>query len=274
MGGYELKYDYNNAIKFYKKALEEAVLDADKAWALAQIGMQYMDLNKYREAKRYYKLSLNIYENIEEKSESDLIDMAAIYTDLGIIERYNGVYAKAIINHEKALVIREELLLINHDKYILNLSMSYNNLAVVYKNQGLLNESIDYNERVVKIRRELVSKSNEAFEVFLLARSLSNLGNVYYSKGENLKASHGSYLKYYHSCKDSIEEAIDLILTLEGKINEVEYKENISSFYVNYGRVLHSLKEYEFSIRFLENAITNYKKLININRDKYIGGVI
>jgi tetratricopeptide (TPR) repeat protein len=113
--GYELKYDYDNAIKLYKKALGEATSYKDKAWILAQIGMQYMDLRIYVEAKRNYELSLEFYDKVEDKSENYLNNIAAIYNDLGIIDRNNGSYLKAIDNHKKALIIRENLIKISRD---------------------------------------------------------------------------------------------------------------------------------------------------------------
>lgn len=269
--GYELKYDYKNAIKFYEKALEEAASYKDKAWVLYSLGNRYLDINNYLKATNKYDEALSFYDKEQIKSDEDLVIIGNIYSCLGIIERNKANnYIGSIKLHENAVEIRKQLVSKDYDEYAFELSKSYNDIAVAYKHSGDLDKSIDYNEKAIKIRKELISKSDSITTRFYITRSLNNLGNVYFSKGEILKAKQEDHLKYYHKSKSKIKEAIDLILSLKGKINEVAYDENLASYYINYGRILHATGDYKNSIEPLKLAIISFKILIQINEEKYI----
>lgn len=256
--GFELQNNHIKAIEYYQMALEETSILSQKAWILFSIANQYFDLQNDKESIRYYNMSIDFYDKINEKSEEDFVILGYIYNGLGMIDRKNANYLKAIENHEKALNIRENLVSKNRIKHILELSMSYNNLAIVYKRTGNLDKSIDYNDKAILIRRELASISKQPLDTFLLARTLSNLSNVYSDKGN------------YKEAKKRIEEAIGLILPLDGKIKRILYEENLATFYINYGRILHSLKDYKSSIKPLKTAINYYEGLMKINKGKYL----
>ncbi|KAA5826200.1 tetratricopeptide repeat protein [Algibacter amylolyticus] len=269
--GYELKYHYDNAIKYYKKALNEAASQSDKTWILYSLGNRYFDLNDYENAENKYQAVLSHYNDLQDKSNTDLVIEGNIYACLGIIERRKASnYEGAINYHEKAIAVRNQLVNKDFDKYAFELSKSYNDIAVAYKHYGALDEALDNIEQAIGIRKKLVLKFNEPANSYYLSRSLSNLANIYFDKGENLKHNQEDYLLFYTKSKSISEEAINLVTSLKNKINLVKYKDQLALLNINYARTLHALGDYQGSIVPLKSAISSLNELIQINKEEFI----
>ncbi|MCK5176302.1 MAG: tetratricopeptide repeat protein, partial [Candidatus Aenigmarchaeota archaeon] len=134
---FELQLKYNEAEKYYKKAL---ALDDQNPIYLNAYGLLLHKLGQYDKAIEYYNNSLKISFKI---FEEDYLGVAQIYNNLGGAYKSKGEYDKAIEYLEKAVKILEE----DHP----DVAVSYNNLGEVYRLKGEYDKAIEYLEKALKI---------------------------------------------------------------------------------------------------------------------------
>jgi tetratricopeptide (TPR) repeat protein len=85
------------AIRFFNKALVYADKNIEKLNALSNIGYCYRNLEKYKNAHKYYN------EALEWQDEADILATACMYNNIACLYRVTKDYENAIISIEKAI---------------------------------------------------------------------------------------------------------------------------------------------------------------------------
>lgn len=191
---YELKADYNNALKFYEESLNSyQKLDSLKQVAELKnnIGRVYEKKSIFDKAIVYYIEGLKIREKIKDKK-----GIASSYNSIGLINYHQNDYNNALKNFNFALTLVKEL------KNPLGLATIYNNFGLVYI------EKKQYDSALTNISLSL--KYYEQIENWYgIATAYSNLAICYYSKND-LKTAEKFYLKSIE-IKEEIDDKYGLI---------------------------------------------------------------
>lgn len=147
--------------KFYLKYNSDALINS---------GYYFKQKGEILEALNYYEKSLNIKQQIGDKSGASLAlnNIAMIYYNQGNI-------TKALAYHTQSLKIQEEL---GNKSGIAN---SLNNIGGIYDNQGDTHKALEYFSKSLKLREELGDKAG-------VATSLTNIGYIYLNRGDTNKA--------------------------------------------------------------------------------------
>ena len=172
------KGDQKKAIAYYKKSLkinEEIENKKEVAVNLNKIGKAYVKLGNYTEGIAYYKKALNIDKGVNSQKR-----MAHSYNNIGAIYSDQGNYPLALEYYNKSLDIDERF------KDSLGISKSLNNIGIIYKNLKNYDKAIATYEKALIIQERNVDKKNSA-------EILNNLGLVYKNK-KSYKTAH-KYLK-------------------------------------------------------------------------------
>ncbi len=151
------KKEWNKAIEIFRRLLPEAE-DSYKGSLLNQIGLCFYNQSKFDQALGYYKESLELAEEIQDKEGivANLNNMGLIYDDK---ENYD-------------IAIRDYTKIIEIDP---NDAIAFNNRGAVYDGKGDYDTAIrDYNKAI-----ELNPK---------LAETMANMGIAYEEKGDKKSA--------------------------------------------------------------------------------------
>lgn len=135
-----------------------------------------MYIGRYAEAKKWFKMSLEICTEIHGEN---YYDNAMCYNNLATIYFYQGNYKKAEILLEKGLKIYENV----SDEDISDIIVSYNNMAYVYSRQEMYRKAIKFFIKSLKISESMSEKYQND-----IANSYEGLSDVYYNQGEYEKA--------------------------------------------------------------------------------------
>jgi tetratricopeptide (TPR) repeat protein len=201
-------YANKEALSNYQEAL---VLNAKRIQSIEtlkveqelnfKIALVYREINNYSEANKYYKLALAITERI-----NDQVSAAEIMNKQAETFAIRGEYEQAEDIYKKCLVLAEKLKLSE-----LHLQL-YNDFADLYwwKCQGLLfegktDEAANYMETIIDYTTKARKISEEIGDQESLVRSIKNIGNYYYLRGDNLKA-----LEQFELCVE-LTEGHDLL---------------------------------------------------------------
>ena len=167
---YSAKSQYDNAIKYFRKALE---ISSDKIVVCKiyrGIGIAYMYQNNYTKALDYNFKSLKIYE-----SNGDKEGIAAVLSNIGIVYFDLNKNSESIKYYEKSLAINKKL------KNNVNMAANFGNLGHVYIELKLYNKAIEYYKKAVEIYVAVGSKYSVALFVGAIA-------NTYFKKKDYNKA--------------------------------------------------------------------------------------
>ena len=105
----------------------------------------------------------------------NLIPIANLYNEIGLVYYKQGDYEKALEYYRKALVIKEKQLGNNHP----STSITYNNIGLVYKKQGDYKKALEYYRKALAIREKVLGKEHPD-----TATTYNNIGGVYYKQGD------------------------------------------------------------------------------------------
>ena len=136
--------------------------------------LEYMA--KYKEAEKWYKISLEFYK--DELGESDP-NTIALYSNLANNYYWQMKYGRAQELHEKVKMIREMVLGENH----LDTAISYGCLAHIYNIQGEYDKALRLYEKSLLIRKKVLGLNHPE-----IANSYNGLAQVYYNLGKHEKA--------------------------------------------------------------------------------------
>lgn len=140
------------------------------ARALNNLGYIESDLGDLNKAVEHYKASLNIREEIGDKS-----GVAACLNNIGNSYEFRGDYETALDYYHKSIKIKEE---VGNKEGI---ASSLNNIASIYQRIGKTDLALENFNKSLKIRREIKNKD-------AIAISLNNLGGFYDAVGNIPKA--------------------------------------------------------------------------------------
>lgn len=191
---YELKADYNNALKFYEESLNSyQKLDSLKRVAELKnnIGRVYEKKSIFDKAIVYYIEGLKIREKIKDKK-----GIASSYNSIGLINYYQSDYDNALKNFNFALTLVKEL------KNPLGLATIYNNFGLVYIEKKQYDSALTYINLSLKYYEQIENW-------YGIATAYSNLAICYYSKND-LKTAEKFYLKSI-KIKEEIDDKYGLI---------------------------------------------------------------
>jgi tetratricopeptide (TPR) repeat protein len=121
-----------------RAALELAVelgsrmgIDDLVAEGLKELGNVAVDTGDLQAAAEHYRGSRALYERIE-----DMLGLADIHSNLGILDRRTGRYDQALREYEAALTLRERM------GHLLGIGTCYNNIAEVHRTRGDFEQAI------------------------------------------------------------------------------------------------------------------------------------
>jgi len=153
-----------------QKAFDKRTLLKGKADAYNNIGFAYNEFGNIAKCLEYYHKSLEIQEEIGDKS-----GIATLLNNIGYIYVGQSNLTKAGEYYNKSMKIRREL----NDKR--GLAESLNNFGTLFQAKGDISKALGYHSESLKIREEI--KDNVG-----ISQSLNNLGVIYNKKNDLSKA--------------------------------------------------------------------------------------
>ena len=167
----------------------------------------------------------------------NLIPIANLYNEIGLVYYKQGDYEKALEYYRKALVIKEKQLGNNHP----STSITYNNIGLVYKKQGDYKKALEYYRKALAIREKVLGKEHPD-----TATTYNNIGGVYYKQGDYEKM-----MEYYKKS-----------LAIREKVLVKEHPSTATT-HSNIGEVYRKQGDYE-------EALNHHRKALAI-REKVLG---
>lgn len=276
----ELLSDFNQALKFHRRALEirtRALGDVhpDIASSYNNIGCIYWQKGDYNKTFEYFLKAIEINDKIWSKGHPDT---ASIYNNIGGVYQIHFDYDNAMKYYLKALEIREKVLGKEHP----DTAHSYNNIGLVYTDLGDYDKALEYHQKALEIREKALGREN-----LDTALSYRNIGGIYDDKGKYDKAleyyqtalkirelllgkEHPStadsyttigiiysYLGDYDKALDYLKQSLDIIEKIWGKDHAktaLSYN-NIGVIYVDKGDYKKALEYYQKALEIRENVL-------------------
>ena len=161
---------YYFAEKHFKKIL--AMIDESedniKAIVLNNLGYLAFSKGQFGKAHEYFIQSINVYGDLFPKKEKAILSM-----NLGMaFVAYNDTVS-ARIHYSKALELAED-----HKQIKASV---YNNLGIYYKGQKQFDKGIDFFMRSISLKEEIGDTKG-------LINTLTNMGDLFHSRGDRQKA--------------------------------------------------------------------------------------
>ena len=226
-------------------------------------------------ALKYYEKSLKLKERIY---DSNSIEIAISYDNIGLVYHDLGKYKKALNHHKKAYAILENFYgsshintiysqnnigLVYHDmgkykkalKYYKKsldvleivfasehprIADAYHNIAGVYDNMGNFDKALDYNKKALAIREIILGKDH-----LDTAKSYNSIGSIYDSLGVFQTA-----LEWY-------EKALNIRIKILGKEHP-----DVAAIYSNIGFTYHNMGNYSKALKYNKMALYIQEKIL------------
>jgi len=238
-----LLYDFKNAIKFFKTAIDNCHLQKKlpqiEAVCLESIGSIHYLIGNVKKSLMYHRKAFDFY-----LVQNDSINIANIYYLIGA--DYSAVcsYDKSIEFYLKSLEIYEK------KEHLMGVALINHAIGLVYEDFGFLDKSLEYNYRALKLM-----KNND--DAQLSASIYKWIGSIYSQKRNWHKAS--NYLYMALNIENGVEDKLGLITTLE-KIGTLHYMRQKHEDAIRY---------YEKAFDYLKSVNDKWRKsklLINIGK--------
>jgi len=177
--------EYENAVKYYKKALtlndkyqdkNQNNYNADKIMFLSGIGNNYKRLNNYKEAIVYLYDALELTKKIY---GDDNPVIAAMYDSIGMCYEDLGDYIKAHDHYCYALEINEKY----YGKGHISSELTYNNFGSVFMKMGRYRDAAEDFLKAIDINRKYYSADHPN-----VAASINSLGSCMEAMGDYKQA--------------------------------------------------------------------------------------
>lgn len=179
------------------------------------------------------------------KKLNDSLSMAKALRRLGVGNMYLTKYSEALSNYLEASKIYEAVAVTDKYGYAGNNS----NIAILYKRLGNIIQAVVYENKALKVFKEINNQKG-------IANSLSNLANIYDDLGQSLHA-----ISLYNEAFKIMESIGD--------------ESGMASSLSNIGIAYTTLLDYEEALKYLNQTKIIYSKLNNYNNlsivYKYIG---
>ena len=219
--------EYDNAFKYYSKALEINIKIDNKqqqAAILGNMGVIMDTRGRYAEALTYYFRSLKIEEEINNER-----GQAVTLGNIGIIYYNQKEYGKALDYYEKSLALKEKINETNSISTILG------NIGIVYHDKNDFDRALAYYQKGLAVDKKYNNK-------YGISRHLGNIGLAYEDKKDFNKA-----LDYYF-------EALKIDEELNNKIGIGYQKSYIGNLYM-------VLNEYKKAEKYLTESYQLSKEI-------------
>ncbi|WP_299432064.1 tetratricopeptide repeat protein [uncultured Aquimarina sp.] len=238
---YYLNGKNSKALKYQEKAIEILKTNSSsKSFSLAQsycyLGRIYSSLENFKEALKYYNLSINGMKNVSQLTSDELTLYYINIGNIGNIYNYQKNYKKAIEYQTQFVEYLESTLPSNHP----DLGAAYNNIANTYKKKGEYEKAIEYQMKDLNILKKEMGINHPD-----TASSYSNLSSIYYSMG--------NYTKSIIYLEKAINIGIQVFDTYHPDL--AFYYNNIAFIYKNLGFYKVSLDNNKKAIEILEKTL-------------------
>ena len=219
--GYKYLGDYDNALLFQQKALQQALQIGDEGIVAVEynrIGIIYKRFGLYSTALTYYFKALAI----REKSSNEK-NIANLYNNIGNIYRRKGDLDMALEYYLKTLKIRKG------DKDKEGYAYVLNNIGNLYADLKIYDKALDYHKQSLKEKEELGNRHG-------IVSSYKNIGEVYLNTDQPEKA-----LEYFEIC-----------LRMSREINDME---GIAQGLSDIGRAYMKFQNFSLAAKYFQESI-------------------
>lgn len=226
---------YDDAIKYYKKALYMNVVKKDSSGISGcynNIGTLYSEQGNFPLALQNYNKSLHINEKLRDSSAL-ILD----YNNIGIIFKKRSNYKKALEYYQKSLTISRSI----GDKKAVNHTTM--NIGIIYINQQKY-------EKAIPLLKKALKSSKEIGDNRLVSSCLNNIGDAYYALNNYDQAFY-----FYNQAKEVNQE-------LGFQLSECNSLLGLANVYFKQGELEKSLK---YALESREIAISS--DLLTYQRD-------
>jgi len=261
---FELKNDYKKAFEFYNKSLNlrEILTEITPKYntqlvlTLTNIGNLYIENNENRSALNFLNKALNYYDSTT-NSATEILNMAFIYNNIGILYNKTLMPDSAIFYYNKSIYFISKLELDN-PKYLSQLSKTQYNMALAYfSNNDFKNSNLTILNAINNFNK-LISNQNETYSIDL-ANCYNLLGDIFlYSDDFKLDSA----LQYYNL-------AYKIVLELNSKYNDLYY-ENLLISLQNLSNIYKYKRDYLNAIEYTIKLLQNYTILNEKNYNQYL----
>jgi tetratricopeptide (TPR) repeat protein len=234
----------------------------NQAEILLNLGIKYMILHRYKEAKESYNSYLSLIEKIPSKNKWEyLSSKRPVLINLGnLYDRINR-YKEAEDSYLEALNIGEQLF----DKFSsienkIELAKTLQNLGNTQKHLAHFNDAAESYSRSLILKYEIAKKQKTLYSEEV-ANGLNNLAGLYFQLGR------------YSEAEEKSRESIEIISKLLGR-NLGKYEPLYYQYIANLGRICLALENFpEAEVRLLDS----YGKLegyFKINPDAFCPDIV
>ena len=237
---YSNQYRYEEALRCYKRAIEiyRQIYTKDnyKIGNLFNlIGVLYIDISDYKNAKEYLLIAYQIFESIFQLSKVWSNDYLSVCNNLGYVLYSTGEYENAIRLYEKAIIINNE----TSPQDIGSLALLKNNIARAYYMLKQYSDSYAIQIEALKLQLQYYGEFNHN-----TARSYNNLGLIYLSKND------------FASAFEYLQKGLNIRQSLKG-----EYRIDIADSHNNIGDLWYKQKQYK---KALESYNMSYELYLSV----------
>ncbi|CAF4671233.1 unnamed protein product, partial [Rotaria sp. Silwood2] len=257
----------NEARQIVEKYIEANRREMEKGNVLLIFGLLLTEMGEYDQAQVYFEKLL---------SSNTTDDKISIYTNIGRVKFYKGLYNEALKYFETVYnILRQE-----HPINYLDLARTMNNLGLVYLEQKKYDLALDFHYNVVKIYKQylktpelLLANSNNAIGVINTHKHEYNRALKYLFRAMKLYEIHLPtidhpimatnynsiglafyYMKQYDQALDYCLKA----LNIREKLLPVSHP-HIADSCNNVALIYHHLNEYEKALNLFERSLQIYE---------------
>ncbi len=236
---YEELDNYSKALNLYEEALAIAETTKDnvnESACLTNIGTIYGKIGNYDKALEFLIKALmkDQLERNDEYVSIDLINLGEIWRRKGLVSGDKEHFNKALGYFHDCLKLIRKTGDIQTEVYLLN-------------NIGSVHSELKRYEDAMKHFESGYEKAEEIKDVEMMGMILNNMGIVHYNQGS------------YEKSIEFNQKAIDIALGIEGEQILWEAYLEIARAYEKQNRFMEALKNYEESIRIIENIRSKIK---------------
>lgn len=197
---YEERKELDNALKYYKESLNVEYKLTKKnykniAITLNNIGLVYMDLHKYKEAKDYLK------DAIEIKRKKSQDNLATTLSNLALVYKNLGEDAKALNCYLESNDIRKMSSMSSRPDYSA-IATTAHHIGRLYKKLGKYDEAVTYYIEALENDKRHLPEDHE-----LIIETCNSIGNVLKAQKKYREA-----LEYFRGVY--LSQQIHMIITL------------------------------------------------------------
>jgi len=174
---YMQEVKYHEAKEEYETYIPMGIKDTD---ILHDYGEMYYRLGEY---DKYLEVNTRRLALLLEDSDSNSVEIARAYNEIGGAWQSKGEYDKAIEFYSKSLDIKLATLREQHS----STAISYGNIGEAWRNKGEYDKAIEYYSKALEIQLATLGEQHPD-----TATSYNNIGAAWQNKGEYNKA-----LEYY-----------------------------------------------------------------------------